>query len=398
MHHRKRHIQNVLLKRAKMFPALGLLGPRQVGKSTFLIQEWCKQKNAVYITFDKQETAQRAKQSPEQLLLDETNHQKNHLVIDEAQKVPHIFDSIKALIDQNRKVGAFTLSGSVEFSSKSGIRESLAGRLGISRLYPLTMREINDQQFASPWVNVNFTNNTDLKSKSVEKWLERGGMPIFCCLDDLDERIGSIQSWLEAICYRDLMQLKGAKYDSEVAYNLLKILATYSDRPISFTKFDVGATTESIKKHLAALESLFLLYKLPSFENPGAQPMYKIFDAGVINALLGGQQTITSRHTCLLSLVINEIYAQHEYAGKLKPSLYYYRTHGGAEIDLVMKTNNKLVGIECRTSINITSYQLRGMKSFLNKYDDAIGLIIAPVQKAYNIDKRITVIPWNAIG
>lgn len=94
MHLRNRHIKNILLKRAKIFSVLGVLGPRQVGKSTFLKNEWCKQKNASYLTFDKQEVATRAKQASEQLLLVESDNQQKHLVIDEAQKVPILLVTI----------------------------------------------------------------------------------------------------------------------------------------------------------------------------------------------------------------------------------------------------------------------------------------------------------------
>jgi predicted AAA+ superfamily ATPase len=399
MHHKIRHISKIINKRAKMFPAIGLLGPRQVGKSTFLIKEWVKEKNAVYLTFDKLEIAMRAKRSPEQLLTDESNHLKTHLIIDEAQKVPHIFDSIKALIDQNRKLGAFTLSGSVEFSSKAGIRESLAGRIGITRLYPMTMRELNNQNFYAPWITLNFSSKNSLKPNSVERWLERGGMPIFCCFSDLSERMGVINSWLEAICYRDLHLIKEGSYDGEVAIQLLRIIALNASSPISFKEFhDLGVSSASIKKYLSALESLFLLYRIPSFENPRAQPMYKVFDSGVVNVLLGGQETIKSRHQCLVTLLINEIYAQYEYSGKAKPSLYYYRTRGGAEIDLVLKTNDQLIGIECSTSVDISPYKLRGMESFLKKHEEAVGYIIAPIQKAYKASEKIFVIPWDAIG
>lgn len=403
MHLRKRHIVNVLKKRAKMFPALGVLGPRQVGKTTFLMKEWTKENNAVYLTFDKQEIALRANYSPEQLLLDESEHLKRHLIVDEAQKVPHIFDSIKAMIDENRRVGAFTLSGSVEFSSKAGIRESMAGRIGLTRLYPMTLREINEQPFSSPWIDLNFTNKLPLSPKSVETWLERGGMPIFCCWGDSEERATNIMSWLETICYRDLQLLKDFKYDPELTLNLLKIIATKSDQLISILRLtELGATSLSIRRHLAALESLFLIYRIPSISNPRAHAMYKLFDAGVINALLDGQNTIFSRHACLVSLVINEIYSQYEYAGKSKPNLYYYRSRGRAEIDLVMKKNDTVIGIECTTSIDISPYKLRGMRSFIHEMEqqskNVTGYIIAPVQEPFTIDRNIFVIPWNNIG
>lgn len=398
MHKRSRHIEKILLKRARIFPVLGVLGPRQVGKSTFLMDQWATQREATYLTFDKQEISLRARRSPEQFLIDETHEQTTPIVLDEAQKVPPIFDSIKALVDQQRRLGIFTLSGSVEFSSKAGVRESLAGRMGITRLYPMTLREMSQQAFVDPWVTLNFAGAPALKPKSVETWLQRGGMPIVCGLSDLDERMAVINSWLDAICYRDLMQLKEGPYESEVALYLLNWIATSPEVSLANVAAEVGVTVKSVKAHLAALQALFLLYPLPSFENPRASTQYRIFDAGVLNTLLGGKETLVSRHSSLLSLVINEIYAQYEYAGKQKPSLYYYKTRGGASIDLVLKTREQVIGIECVTTVDISPYAQRGMKSFLAKHPNAKGYFIAPVQEPFTIEGKIQVIPWRWVG
>ncbi len=399
MHTRNRHISQILLNRAKIFPVLGVLGARQVGKSTFLMNQWRMLDDANYITFDEKEMALRAQRAPAQLLIDESANQKTHLIIDEAHKVPHIFDSIKAIVDKNRRNGAFTLSGSVEFSSKSGVRESLAGRMGITKLFPMTIRELSNKEFMAPWVTFNFTNQIQkIDPKSIETWLERGGMPIFCRLADLDERINLINSWIEAICYKDIKQLKDAVYDSELAYQLLLHLSTESLISQAKLASELGTTAASIKKHLQALESLFLIHEVSAFDSPRARPMYKIFDAGVYNALRGGKPTVASRHESLITLLINEIYAQYEYSGKIKPEISYYRTRGGAEIDLVLKTREHLVGIECVTTEDISPYRQRGMNSFLEKYNKATGYFIAPVQKPFAIGKNMQVIPWNNIG
>ena len=137
MHFRARKIESIMLKRMKIFPVLGLIGPRQVGKSSFLMKQWSQHHNAKYLTLDKFEVAARAKRAPDQLLISESEHSTQHVIIDEIQKVPHLFDSIKALVDEHPGVGKFTVSGSVNFSQKSGVRESLAGRLGVTRLYPM---------------------------------------------------------------------------------------------------------------------------------------------------------------------------------------------------------------------------------------------------------------------
>lgn len=398
MHHRKRHIENILLKRSKIFPVVGLLGPRQVGKSTFLMKQWSGQKKAVYFTFDKQEVAARARRAPEQFLLSETAEQTISVIIDEAQKVPEIFDSIKALVDEHRRLGIFTLSGSVEFSSKAGVRESLAGRMGVTRLYPMTLRELNGQTLTTPWVDFDFKPTEPLPVKSIEKWIERGGMPIFCNLEDADERANMIHSWLDAICYRDVKQLKDGHYDSELALALFNNIADQPAFYVHRTALDLGHSRVTIQKHLQALQSLFLIYELPAFESPRAHSLYRIFDAGVLYTLSGGKHTVNAQHNGLVSLLMNEIYAQYEYAGKLKPQLYYYKTLGGAEIDLVLKTKDTLAGIECVTHSDISPYRQRGMKSFLEKYPEAQGYFVAPVEREFQLTPRMHVIPWACIG
>jgi predicted AAA+ superfamily ATPase len=383
-----------------MFPVLGVLGVRQVGKSTFLMKQWAEIDEANYITFDEMEVVVRAQQAPAQLLLDETDQLKKHVIIDEAHKVPHIFDSIKALVDKNRRMGMFTLSGSVEFSSKSGVKESLAGRMGISKLYPMTLRELSSDAFISPWVSLDFFAQDPSSAKSIETWLERGGMPIFCAISDVDERDALVNNWLEAICYRDLKQLKDAIYDSELAFKLMLYLASTDHEIISLTQLSsiVGASTVSIKKHLSALESLFLIYQIPAFENPRGRAKYIIFDSGVYNALRGKRSALFSRHSCLLILVINEIFAQYEYAGKLKPKLYHYISRSGSEVDLVLETQDELVAIQCVNTVEINPYMQRGMKAFLEKHDQAVGYFVAPVQKGYSLANNLHVIPWGQIG
>lgn len=396
MHNRPRHMESLLIKRAKMFPVIGVLGARQVGKSTFLMNQWATLQKANYLTFDEKEVVIRAQRAPAQLLMDETNDLITPLIIDEAHKVPHIFDSIKALVDKNRRMGMFTVSGSVEFSSKAGVRESLAGRMGITKLYPLTIRELTNEAFSSPWITLDFNATPLASTKCIETWLERGGMPIFCSISDEDERIQLVHSWLEAICYRDLMQLKDAHYQSEIAYYIMTYLATESTT-IVYEKLaaDLGTTGAIIKKHLDALESLFLIYKIPSFMNPRSHAIYTIFDAGIYNALRRSPSTLFSRHANLMTLVINEIHAQYEYAGKLKPTIYYYASRGGANVDLILRTKDKLIAIECMTSVDISDYAQRGMKSFLNKYAGSVGYFVAPVQKAYSLAHNMHVIPWN---
>lgn len=104
----------------KIFPVLGIVGPRQVGKTTFLMQEWKTKLDARYVTLDKFETVKRAKREPENFLLAESDDLKRRLIIDEAQKVPALFDSMKSIIDERRRIGIFTVKALGGKPSPSG--------------------------------------------------------------------------------------------------------------------------------------------------------------------------------------------------------------------------------------------------------------------------------------
>lgn len=397
MHLRKRHIQSVLSKRSKIFPVLGIVGPRQVGKTTFLRQEWKTEVDAHYVTFDKFEVVKRAKREPENFLLSESDDLKKRLIIDEAQKVPAIFDSIKSIIDERRRVGIFTVSGSVEFSDKAGIRESLAGRIGMCRLYPLTLCELAQQPLHVPWVRGWKASVRCRTAKEIDNWLKRGGMPIFCALHDDAEIKMAIKGWIEAICYRDLQQIKGGRLSGDVALMILGAIARQPVANLSQISADTDVSRTSVTKYLAALEALFLIHKLPSFSNRQAAPDYALFDPSLLHYLLGGGDESFLRRQAFKIMVINEILSQYEYAGENHPGLFSYRSRGGAELDLVLQDGKRLIGVEISINSDITPYRLRGIKRFLATHPSAQGVILAPVTEKFSID-GIDILPWTCVG
>jgi predicted AAA+ superfamily ATPase len=398
MHFRKRHIEAILLKRMKIFPVLGVIGPRQVGKSSFLMKQWCPIHHAQYLTLDKLEVATRARRAPDQLLLSSSSDAKQHLVIDEVQKVPHLFDSIKAIVDEHPGVGKFTVTGSVNFSRKSGVRESLAGRLGLTRLFPMTLSELYDGDEDAPFIKGDFKRISKYPSSAVKVWLERGGMPLFCKFQDTAERHNAISNWLEAICYRDLYQFKDGAYDGDLAMEILKVIARNSSLVVSSFAQEHSATSKVVERHLNSLEDLLLIHRLPSVSNQRARPVFRIFDSGVISFLTRNLEEREVQHSALVSFVLNEILAQHEYDGNEKARMFHYRERGGAELDLVLETGKKMLGIECLLSADVSEYRQRGMKSFLNKYPRAQGIFIVPVTEGYKLSDRMRVVPWGCVG
>lgn len=397
MHHRKRHLLGILTKRARIFPVVGIVGPRQVGKTTFLMHEWKPKIHAQYITFDKSEMVKRAKREPENFLLSASEDLDKKLIIDEAQKVPQLFDSIKSIIDERRRIGQFTLSGSVEFSDKSGVRESLAGRMGLCRLYPITLSELAQRPLATPWVKGWRKATSHATARDIDLWLKRGGMPIFCALHDETGVRLAVQSWLEAICYRDLQQLKGSRLDGDVAMAVLSAVARHPTFNASMVADDSGVSRGSAQRHLAALESLFLVHRLPCFDNRQAAADYVFFDAALLRHFVGHQDDTFVRRQALRTLVVNEILAQYEYSGENRPGLFVYRSRGGTEIDLVLQDKKKTVGIGLSLTSDISPYALRGMKSFLNRHTSAQGIVLAPITEKCK-SGAIQILPWTHVG
>jgi predicted AAA+ superfamily ATPase len=147
MHLRNRHLIDKIVKRRKAFPLVGVLGARQVGKSTLLRDILAKQLGVTYITLDRPQILRDAKSRPEGFVLTHTEEFKKPIIIDEAHKAPPLFDVLKVLADERKNRGIVLLTGSVDFLSVSGIRETLTGRIGMTRLYPLTVGEIAQRRF-----------------------------------------------------------------------------------------------------------------------------------------------------------------------------------------------------------------------------------------------------------
>jgi predicted AAA+ superfamily ATPase len=126
----------MLLRQAKLWPVVGLVGLRQSGKTT-LLRDQLSIEN--FVTLDDDDNLVAALASPKIFLA----RQQSPTIIDEVQKAPKLFDAIKLSVDRQRRPGQFYITGSSQFSSRLGIRESLTGRIGICQLFPLTLAEAN---------------------------------------------------------------------------------------------------------------------------------------------------------------------------------------------------------------------------------------------------------------
>ena len=161
----------ILTKAAGFWPVIGLLWPRQSGKSTLLREILGFGK---YMSFDDEDALSDAQASAKNFL----QKLPRPLIIDEAQKEPRIFDAVKYIVDREKRPGSYFLTGSSQFSAKMWIRESLTRCIGMHYLYPITFAEADNLDFERERANVNHQNPARISVESMFTRFQSGGMPV----------------------------------------------------------------------------------------------------------------------------------------------------------------------------------------------------------------------------
>ncbi len=382
-HLRKRYVLKKLLKKLKFFPVVSIQGARQTGKSVLardLLVSYLKPLE--YLTFDDLSTRKEAETSPRTLL---TSHsQSEPLVIDEAQKVPEIFDAIKFQVDKNRIPGKYILLGSTEFSILSQIRESLTGRMGKIRIYPFTLQETLDKP------NHKGT-QTPPKQEDVTRYLQNGGMPGMFAVRDHEAQTSLFQDWLELICYRDLFQFKTLKLDGDLAFEILRCTATLEEPSQAAIAKKLNVDGRKIGTHLKALCELFVLQRLDPWLKGSGKPIFLLLDPGVANFL--GAPVVRRLHIWIM----NERLAFNAYFETKRSRFYYYRSRAKTWVHLVEdRIDGGIQAYQCVTQEALTKRDMELMKSFLSKNPTARGFMLAPILRQTQIES-IPVLPWESI-
>lgn len=308
------------------FPAVVLLGPRQVGKTT-LARACLADSGGIYLDLESQRDTRKLS-DPEDYL---SQRESQLVVLDEIQRVPDLFPSLRSLIDDGRtrglRAGRFLLLGSASLELIQQSSETLAGRIAYLELHPLDATEIG--------------------GVPVERLWQRGGFPdsFLAATDALSSEYRDflIRSYLE----RDL-PLFGSRLASGKLRNLWMMLAHAQGgvANISALARNLEIDGRTMNAHLDLLENLLLVRRLkPWHANTGKRlvksPKLYIRDSGLVHELLGiGNLEALAGHPVVGSswegFVIENLLA----CAPARTEAYFYRTSAGAEVDLVLKFRN----------------------------------------------------------
>lgn len=366
----ERNIQTLFQEYMEIFPAVGIVGPRQVGKTT-LVKNLSWAKNRIYLDLEK--ASDRAKLSDVELFL--TNHLDKTVILDEIQLMPELFAELRSSIDENRIPGRFILLRSALPDLIRSSADSLAGRIGYIELTPFTLEEVLAKEMKHLWM--------------------RGGYPLSFLAST--ERVSNLwrENFIKTYIERDL-GLLGLNTDPKLVERFWIMLAHVQGSLWNGDNFAraLGITRPTVTRYLEFLEGSFMVRILQPFHQNVKKRLVKspkvyIRDTGLLHTLTGvksydelvNQLLIgASWETYVIEQVINVLGFDHQY--------YFYRTHQGAECDLLIVKSGKVKwAIEIKNTLSP-----KISKGFLISMEDtkaANGAIISRVEEGYPLKEGV---------
>ncbi|MFH1832277.1 MAG: ATP-binding protein [bacterium] len=367
-----RNITQKLQAALSRSPVVLLTGARQTGKTT-LIKHLFVQKGYTYVTFDDVRYLSAAKNDPIGFLKD----LPKPTVLDEVQRVPELFLSIKHYVDENRVPGLFILTGSANPLLIPNLGDSLAGRMEIVELFPLSQGEIAHKKenfiqniFAA---NIQGLSVGDGSREELAKKLVTGGFPQVQTYDS-DGREAWFNAYLTTILQRDVKDL--ARIEGlTLLPNLLELIATRVGSLLNVAELarTSGISTSTLHRYLTLLETLYLItLQAPWSTHLGKRlvkaPKIYLVDAGIQLHLLSADKQRILTDTNMLgkvveNFIITEILKQISWAD-VRVRLYHYRTDSGVEVDIILENaSGNVVGIEIKSGGTIISDDFKGLRS-----------------------------------
>jgi len=383
-HMRKRYLEETLKKDLRWSPIVSVLGMRQVGKTTLL-----KQNPGTYLSLDD-ESLRNSWQSGDWSLLESS---QKPIIIDEAQKLPGVFDRVKLLVDRSRRPGQFILTGSVRFLSKRDIRESLTGRTSILELLPLSLRETHSEPLRSFAANVDVgMDERTIPEKRVAHYLNYGGMPGICFKRDAGVRRRMRESHLETVLMRDLQHLVRTRVPYIKLRSLLQILAQAQGEPVShrYLARRVQVSAPTVIQLLTAFVDLFLI-------KPHGKSYYFV-DCGMASHL--GASRVENPLFHMERWVHSELLAQLTYHHRAGFEFYPFTTRGGARVPFVVELEGRPpVAIVVDPSTGASEKSLKSLTAFRKSKRTAVTCVVLHAgTNAYESSSGVACIPYPWIA
>lgn len=391
---------------------LVLSGARQCGKTT-LVKEVAGEAIATYRTLDKLEMMEAAQADPEAFI----KHDGKLMIIDEIQRVPQLLQVVKYDVDQNQEPGRYLLTGSTNIQSLPQVNESLAGRVRVVRLRPISMGEYHatapdflEKAYKERFDSV--ASNGQMYDK--DDYLQLcfvGGYPEALKLNERKLVRRWHKDYMNALMERDLKNIINIKRKDSML-KLQECLAAWSSKLIDISEIGVGLSIQrpTIESYINALESLYLIERLrpwnkTDYDRVGKKDKIFMADTGLMTSILKwrfGDVRLNGEKNgkVLETLVFNQLSAIID-AHEDDYEMFHYRDRLQREIDFIVESHGgELIGIEVKagTSISLKSFKhLKWFRDNMAKHRKFIGIVLYTGHETLRFGEGMWAVPISAL-
>lgn len=345
----ERAASDKLKQLARKFPVVGLLGPRQSGKTTLAKELFPKKP---YVSFENQDMVQLATRDPRNFLA----AYKNGAVFDEIQRVPELLSYLQEMVDNHsKKAGLFVVTGSQNLLLLETVSQTLAGRIAFIYLLPFSLSELAATPFSK---------------QSLESYLLKGGYPRL-----YQQRIAATDyypNYLLTYVERDVRQIKSIS-NLGLFQRFLKVCATRVGQQINYSGIgnDCGVDQKTVLSWLGILEASFVAFRLqPFYNNLGKRllkmPKLYFYDTGLCCSLLEIENEKQLANHPLRGALFENLMVVELLKGRLnrglRSNLFYWKDRTGNEIDVLLDQSAGTVPVEIKLSATFHPDFLKGIR------------------------------------
>lgn len=355
-----RDAQIKLIELSKSFKAIAVIGPRQAGKTTLVKTTF---PNKTYYSLENLDTRNFAIEDPRGFLAS----MPNGAILDEVQRVPHLFSYLQEILDNRLEKGQFILTGSNNFLLQETISQSLAGRVAYLNLLPFTANELK---------------SGNLLPQTDEEILFNGFYPPI-----YDQNINPtdwMPNYIKTYIERDVRQIKNIT-DLLVFEKFMRVLAGRTGQELNLSAIcnEVDVNLKTIQSWIGILENSFIIYLLkPYHQNYNKtivkRPKIYFYDTGLVCSFLrisnaSQLENHPLKGAIFETMVVIELVKKFTNKGMTAP-LFYWRDKTGHEIDVIIEKNEKLIPIEIKSGKTINTDFFKHLKYWnnLSKNDNAL--------------------------
>jgi len=403
-----RYAEARLLEALADSPAVLIHGPRQCGKTT-LARLVGERLGYEYLSFDDDVARGSAQADPAGFVAD----LPERAILDEVQRVPALFASLKSAIDRRRVPGRFMLTGSANVLLVPRLADSLAGRMEILRLHPLAQSELarRPSRFLDTLFDGRFrTRSSERLAGQLAERIVAGGYPAALARQPGRRRAAWYRDYLDALVQRDVRDM--ARIASlDALPRLLALGAAQTARLLNVV--DLAAPFQlsrpTIRDYVTLLERVFLLELLPPWHSNRLSRLVKtpklhVGDTGLACALLGADAAALRTDRPLLgqlleTFVLLELRRQASWHEQ-PHSFFHYRDRDGAEVDVVIERGaHQVAGVEVKAAATVTAADFRGLRKLKEAAGKrfAGGVVVYDGETSASFGEQLHAVPLRAL-